>query len=163
MFVSDTTGTIGVPKNGVSNPFALKFTDLGFIVTADVKVSVTIPDTGSFGLTVSGSSLATLPGNIVSPRVAFSFATTSSSLIGVQVYVTFAATCVDASLTNWSTSFNITSQILLEVTQISTSPTFFAISSPGFDVVTINSLTFRPYCPRAGMIYYRLQINNIYN
>lgn len=110
MFASDTTGTIGVPKNGVSNPFALKFTDLGFIVTADVKVSVTVPDTGSFGLTVSGSSLSTLPGNSVSsPRVAYTFATTSSSLIGVQVYVTFAATCVDASLTNWSTSFNITS------------------------------------------------------
>lgn len=117
-FADSSISSISVPKNGMSNPLIIEFTPLGFNVTADVVVTAEILNVGSFGLSIVGESSKTLSATSRSPRIAFSFQASSSSIVGVQLFVKFSLSVKDSNEVDWTSMFTLPDTIPIDISLI---------------------------------------------
>ncbi|KAL4431665.1 hypothetical protein ABPG74_017294 [Tetrahymena malaccensis] len=159
----NTNNPFYVPKNGFSNPLIVSFQNQGFVITQDVSVTLTVLQSQTYDISVVNSSGAlsttatkTISSSNTNQSIVFKFQAGLNSIVGTQVYV-------QLTVNSNNNYFALPQNLLLEVNQISYSGVQFRMLSPQLDQVNSTFILYRPFCPQYGVIYYKVQLTNVYS
>ncbi|KAL4508570.1 hypothetical protein ABPG72_003874 [Tetrahymena utriculariae] len=152
-----------VPKNGYSNPLIVSFQQQGFVITQDVSVTLTVLQSSTYDISVvdssgvlSATATKTISSSNINQSIVFKFQAGLNSIVGTQVYV-------QLTVNSNNNYFGLPQNLLLEVNQISYSGVQFRMLSPQLDQVNSTFILYRPFCPQYGVIYYKVQLTNVYS
>ncbi|EAS05883.1 transmembrane protein, putative (macronuclear) [Tetrahymena thermophila SB210] len=152
-----------VPKNGYSNPLIVSFQQQGFVITQDVSVTLTVLQSSTYDIsvvnssgTLSATATKTISSSNTNQSIVFKFQAGLNSIVGTQVYV-------QLTVNSNNNYFGLPQNLLLEVNQISYSGVQFRMLSPQLDQVNSTFVLYRPYCPQYGVIYYKVELTNVYS